>query len=826
MPLPIVLGGKSVSAQSLPGPCCHRDEADDGTLLEPLELYQTLSWGVCPLNEWLVRVTCSYYDLVIPSTGHRDCTMAEVRIQISPITRPLSPNYRETSHHLKLFDGAQDDYPICQPQVVVSHDRRNLAVLLFHPHQQSSAMIIFQLRKPRSDMQSTSPIPLPSYCAKVGNESNASSVFSRDAPAVATHPRFVSVWGISTICSIPNVTPSILLAACHDGSLVWLDARSSLAVATGILPTTIGDSDSNMLPLASMTAAPTSGMEKGRLLAVGENGRVVYASWQLESSSSTSVQHTFLKRASTGTVVLQSSISPSVQLPKPQENGQIQQPPTTTKRMDPSGDTSSWNQMFSPKRMQAALLSPMLQRATNGGGGGGGGKPMDFSGLSSLPFGNKNNNKKHAQEEAAAVLQKQRMHDFVLQELQEKTESGAWIANHTTVKGGQRHLKAPPRPKHRQRQSDILGSAASSASSSFSSGNHHQNGTNSLQRSMQLEILSTLQEEDDQVVDARFASMATIVCVLYKPKNNTPKDDGDDEQQQRHHHLNLNHHTKRVAQMFSICATGSFQPLFALTLSQEQVETANRVQSSTATNCAPEIATSMQSRWGLDHDFSSDTFAISTSYYFGNTTTTNKEEEKEHEEEEETWVGCLWNWRSNVLGWTIRHETESTLWSRLYFGKHAQQGTHLVFLESTQERYLQTRKQVVATGLLSPSSSFSTMLEPCSLLMSSDAISFPDASQVRWHCMVQFVALYLQSGQLNILHFSFFKQRTASDVLELAWKVSTLPLTYLNTYGPPQIAAVGLLRLPLRMGFVFWTDTTNGNNLVRPMKKRPFRLSP
>jgi hypothetical protein len=37
----------------------------------------------------------------------------------------------------------------------------------------------------------------------------------------------------------------------------------------------------------------------------------------------------------------------------------------------------------------------------------------------------------------------------------------------------------------------------------------------------------------------------------------------------------------------------------------------------------------------------------------------------------------------------------------------------------------------------------------------------------------------------------FFKQRTASDVLELAWKVSTLPLTYLNTYGPPQIAAVG-----------------------------------
>ena len=75
MPLPIAVGGKSISTELLSGPCCQPENSDDGVPLMPVELYQTIGWGVCPKNEWLVRVTVSYYDLIFPNSGSRDCTM-------------------------------------------------------------------------------------------------------------------------------------------------------------------------------------------------------------------------------------------------------------------------------------------------------------------------------------------------------------------------------------------------------------------------------------------------------------------------------------------------------------------------------------------------------------------------------------------------------------------------------------------------------------------------------------------------------------------------------------------------------------------------------
>jgi hypothetical protein len=773
MPLPVVLGGKSVSAQSLPGPRGRPDAADDGTLLAPLELYQTLGWGVCPKGEWLVRVTCSYYDLIRSSSSSssgsgrgrgRECTMVEVRIQLSPLTRPLSLDYRETSHHLKLFDGAQDDYPQTQPQVVVSSDRRNLAVLLFHPHQQSSALVIFQLRRPRSDLSSATttttstrsahvnknPIPLPSYIPKVGNDdSNAASMTTRDPPAVATHPRFVPVWGISTLACLPaNVNPSVFVAACQDGSLVWLDARSSMAVAIGHLDlSTIAgtssssssssskDTNTTMLPFRSLRVAPSSEMNMGQVLLVTANGKALLAHWTLEST--TKIQQTLLKRASTGTVVMESTAKPvpsssslaaaaaaAAQVRSEQLNTTNS---STTKSPPPRSKSSDLEDMFlsSQQKMQNFFSRTMAAS-------------KDTAKTDLKP----RFDKKDTDDPSSA--KRRHMDEFVLKELQKKTLSSSSSSSSPSPllqqvktqqeQQNQARLQEQQKQQALRRRSQVEGAKA----------------VDSLKRQMKLVILDSVggfdndtDTDDDNgiVVDAQFANGPTLVGILYQ------------QQQSSSSSSSKKNRRRAVAQMFSISPSmGTFQPLLTLELSNEQLEDAFQVHSSnqnqqvataggTSTSTSTST-TSLLSRQGLDYDPSSDTFAISTILF--EVTSAANTQLKQHSSR---WVGCLWNWRSNALSWTIQQQQQqqasssssSSLWSRLYFAKHPQQGNHLAFLECHQDQrqYLQVRKQVVATGLLSPPSSITeggsglSSLEPNSLLLTSDSVRFPEASQVR-----------------------------------------------------------------------------------------------
>jgi hypothetical protein len=291
MSLPIVLGGKSISSQQLPPPNPQPDNAEDGVALEPVELFQTAAVCVCPKKEWTVRVMLSFYDLLRPN-GKRETTMVETRIQVAPVARPLSSSYRETIHHLKLPDGAQDDYPQADPCAIVSQDRRNLSILLFHPHKQSSALVIFQLRTPRSDAVLESPLPLPSYISDA-------TCTTRVCPMVATNPRFVSAWGVTAICNVPNVSPPLLLCSCQDGQLVWIDYRSSLTVATG---------DMGHNEVARDLAVSASCLERGTIIAIHFNGVATVSTWTLEKST----QLTLLRRASTGTAVIQAPFdSPS-----------------------------------------------------------------------------------------------------------------------------------------------------------------------------------------------------------------------------------------------------------------------------------------------------------------------------------------------------------------------------------------------------------------------------------------------------------------------------------------------------------------------------------
>jgi hypothetical protein len=661
MPLPIAVGGKSVSAELLACANSREEDSEEGIPLVPVELYQTIGWGVCPHKEWLVRVTVGYYDLMDFNKGARDSTMLEIRIQVSHLTSPLSQSYRETVHHLKLVDGARDEYPQFQPQVSVSEDRRNLAVLVFHPHQQSSAVVIFQLRKPRSDLKKESAIPLPSYCNTVASSD------TREAPAVATNPHFVSIWGISAICSIPNVSPCLFLAVCNYGSLIWLDARSSSAVATGLLAVSPSE-----LPISALTVT-AEGMERGHVLAVSSSsGHCILAQWKLESR--TAMQQTKLVRNSTGDLMVRSHSN--------NHDDEKDNFDTSTKNTKQPPPEKPEKEELPPRRRSSAAPEQKdgLQSALNGF------KNSRFWNNKTPDKSNTNNNqnktneekpkdlelKKNAQRQgtAAQVAQRRKSHmdEFVLQELRKKAMTGSWIT-HTTGRGPGRRMSLQPR----RRRSDMAGLQ-----------------DDPLKGSMQVEVLSILQEE---VVAARFGSSATIVCVVYQATSKQPQ----------------------VAKVFSVCDMGTFQPIVPLWLTTEQVEDATNLQATNAIVSDDDWDTknSINTKFGLDHDSISDTFAISTA--FG-----------------DQWIGCLWNWRANALGWVVQNEANSALWSRLYFGRHPQKGLQFCYLESAmQGLQIQTRKHLVAAGMLSPPNSFTPVLEPCSLMVASDFIAFPYASQVR-----------------------------------------------------------------------------------------------
>ena len=132
MSLPIAVGGVSLSSEKIKGP--YQPSLSKSTIDSPandhkshpdvLESrpHQSVTWAVCPRNEWQARTVVSFFDKdvessqeiakeqqdKIESTRKR---MVEIRVQISPLARALSPNmYRETSYQLELFTYLDDMY--------------------------------------------------------------------------------------------------------------------------------------------------------------------------------------------------------------------------------------------------------------------------------------------------------------------------------------------------------------------------------------------------------------------------------------------------------------------------------------------------------------------------------------------------------------------------------------------------------------------------------------------------------------------------------------------------------------------------------------------
>ncbi len=776
MPLPIAIGGVSLSSERLKEPyepppskssigTVQESQVPEHEISKP-KPYQSVTWAVCPRNEWQARTVVSFFDKEEKESSNNDVTstqhepqtkykrkrMLEIRLQISPLTRALSPKvYRETSYHLPLFtyqddegeeedeiqgdhksessslledqyeesyytdsESDDDDHPgdawrpqhtHRQHQVIFSEDRRHLVVLLFHSkrsdpnkwqQQQQSAIIVFQLRKPRNRTTSSadirSKIPLPSYIASKatpasnddeGKESPIQSTPSNSmgrSPLVATQPKFVpSCNGVTAICplsrelsnanggrrqSVPQ--PTYFLAMKNDGTLNWVNTVSAQIVASATL-------SMNHCFVSSMKASPCSKFDGGMLALVMASSNPSFP----ESDSSQSV---------------------------------------TSYVTDDDDDDDN------------------IEEDANG----------------------KDTNK--------------------------------LVGEH--FEGG-----------------DCVLIKWSISSEGFSS---NGNKTMNVKLSSVWSPPSGSGKNDElRVTGVCFGSLPSVLCVVYTHSNTGQVTFGP--RQKLAQILTISHNQ-------SNCCNPACEllPTVSLYLSPEQIEQAPTVGNlEEKTNYhggeADENFESDDENYSMNdgesyefgrlnffgatresrlvdiqHDPSSDSFVIS-SIFCGN------RGKNDH------WVGYVWNWRANAIGWMIQHEIATltcssrietagsdigSSWSRLYCGRETCGKGYLVFINSmmmhgstnnfgdpinsNNSTVLKTSKRFVPVGMLSPTNSVNPTVftERSSLLLAENHVSFP----------------------------SVISKDSDLTVREIDWKISALPLSYTTLYGPPRIAAMGATR--------------------------------
>lgn len=674
MPLPIAIGGISISQQTLEQSDLQPDFADDGeTLLEPRVLYEAIGWDVCTSNEWHVSVVCTYYD-VWPSgkiNATRNCTMVQVRIQVSSLASPLTKDCRATTHRLRLFeeDGAEPSVIILkqEPQVHISSDRRNVAVLLSHPHRQSTALVIFQLRTPRIDLGSSvvgNPgIPIPSYI--INTESDDSRVGA--APRVATNPRFVPIWGITAIACLPRaVNPSIFIVVRNDGSMLWLDARSCAAVATGWMGLRQEQLD-EWMPISTLRLSPASQVNRGSGVFITQNASAIVIKWDLRSDLLRKIKLPSVLRVATGRVIghLQSlhQMLPTGVDPKPPtpHSGSLDFPDKADLPMDKlaRNKSSDLTEMLSPS-VRKALQLPSTNTSPKG---------LDL---------------------APMMLDQQNL-------------SGIQKPVLNTIPGTDGPSETPMRSRENEarlqvnRQQLPHYNPDDKGVDKYQTADLHEKPN----RQMEIQILSILNDEAD-VQDVLYTRFPTLVCVLFRSASANPK-------------------------VAAICDYGPKDDVRTVVELEKLPDakskgsiaiSAKRYQ----TQGEGEILPVTQNCFGLHYDQSSDSFAISTP----------------HPNTQEIWFGCIWNWRDNTLGWTIENQIKATgsYWSRLYFSECRNKGNQFVVLQSmyTESKQFHAHRQSARTAILSPRSHiYNFSLQPTSLLLGSDFVQFPIISQHMRH---------------------------------------------------------------------------------------------
>lgn len=240
MGLPIAIGGKALSSREIAPPEPIPEDAPNAKVLEgvAVDIPPRVVTAVCD-DQQLCAVCCiSYYNMM--NNGKSVKLVAEVRVQISPLSQAFSSKYRNILHRISFpptecggeNENNNDETTIpLSPQLTFSSDGRNLACLVPHPFLKRSMVVCFQLRKPRTPPPAVS-LPRPSYLNNTSNTTPLIRVATN--PVTAKLPNDTELLNASSICNVKTQTSgSLLLAACVDGSIVVIAYRP--AVVAGIL---------------------------------------------------------------------------------------------------------------------------------------------------------------------------------------------------------------------------------------------------------------------------------------------------------------------------------------------------------------------------------------------------------------------------------------------------------------------------------------------------------------------------------------------------------------------------------------------------------------
>ena len=723
-----------------------------------------------------------------------------------------------------------------QPQVVFSGDRRYIMVLLFDEknycsdqkyrqrnhqagkqQQKHSAIIVFQLRQPQSSTEYSiddrNKIPLPSYIANASTNSSETGTdielnihpnrFSsyKGSAVVATHPKFVpSCEGITAICRIagestksfvsrrdPAPHSPIFLAARNDGTLNWVDPKNVQIIATAAVP----QMNFENRFVASMTASPNSTLESGMVALIIASSHSTISLSESSSDLSESLTSYGIDDAEDSV----DDVDDSFETISGFESGENRYSTLVKK-----GDCVLVKWSLSSTTDDSLLASRYDGSQIPNESDKDGDKP----------------NVADIEEQEDLFRRKEHMDQFVLQELQKKRQSSTQQSLTSDSVKAQNDFVPADRPS----LVVFSGSIFSRQYSTFS----NENAPVVSSMMMHVELLSKwsppsngIENTDTVITEVCFGSIPTVLCVVY---NETNRDTSSSPRQ-------------KMAQILTLSDNGMsgnkgsilILPAVSLYLSLDQVEHAPSVARmdqnnnedyshcdyddegyrSSDWNANSDVSSSdVQSHdgssernfkmieqsqlFGIQHDPSSDSFIISSIFR-------GKRSNKDF------WVGCVWNWRANAIGWMVQHEVPTMAFpssrksaensnnaisvSRLYIGRVSRNGggSYLVYINSSSRSdstiangngqppdynnsaIFEARKSIVPAAIISPSNSLSSgvFTERSSLLLAEQRVSFPSVAP--------------KDADIN--------------VRELDWKISALPLSYITSQGPPLIAAMG-----------------------------------
>jgi hypothetical protein len=279
MSLAVAVGAKSVSSRPIEALDAEEEQAEDGTLLRPVPVESIhdddddenddelkaigsrIHVTTCLSSDRQLQavVTMTLYDMVWEDTQVQDCTVAAVRIQILPAYEAVSSRYRDSLHRIKLPVKGRAPFTrnpnegTKSPEkarlvAVFSKNKRNLACVVPYPGSSDSLVVVFQLRRPRSESSSaafphpSSPSfslslpPLPSYI----HQSTRIMAAAPTMVPIACNPRVLRETlnaqasdledaayynGLLPSSSSSYSSPSILLAGCCDGRILAISYR-------------------------------------------------------------------------------------------------------------------------------------------------------------------------------------------------------------------------------------------------------------------------------------------------------------------------------------------------------------------------------------------------------------------------------------------------------------------------------------------------------------------------------------------------------------------------------------------------------------------------